>query len=223
MNDLPGIPPAEGTIAVSISSVRQATRLVEGLSSEGLDVVNVTGIDGIADVVAPSGVAVAIVDDADTEWLRHVADMLSVRPNVMPLAFIDVGSRAELLAAISAGVDGFVSPTADIAAVVRTIRELFARGASVPRGFVPVLIDEVRRGRGRSVATASGPIDVTDREWEILQLMLQRRSTREIAELLFVSVGTVRSHISALGRKLGARDRADTIRLLEQGGGRRRR
>jgi two-component system, NarL family, response regulator DesR len=64
--------------------------------------------------------------------------------------------------------------------------------------------------------TAAGPIDVTDRELEIMQLMLQRRTTREIADALFVSVGTVRSHVSALVHKVGAVDRDDLIAIVER-------
>jgi DNA-binding CsgD family transcriptional regulator len=64
--------------------------------------------------------------------------------------------------------------------------------------------------------TVAGPIDVTDREWEIMQLMLQRRSTREIATALYVSVGTVRSHVSALMHKVGAVDRDDLIAMVER-------
>ena len=60
------------------------------------------------------------------------------------------------------------------------------------------------------------PVDVTDREWEIMQLMLQRRSTREIATALYVSVGTVRSHVSALMHKVGAVDRDDLIAMVER-------
>ena len=66
--------------------------------------------------------------------------------------------------------------------------------------------------------TAAGPIDVTHREWEIMQLMLQRRSTREIADALYVSVGTVRSHVSALMHKVGAVDRDDLITMVERAG-----
>ena len=49
-----------------------------------------------------------------------------------------------------------------------------------------------------------------------MQLMLQRRTTREIADALFVSVGTVRSHVSALVHKVGAVDREDLLAMVER-------
>jgi DNA-binding NarL/FixJ family response regulator len=48
---------------------------------------------------------------------------------------------------------------------------------------------------------------LTNREWEVLVLLGQGRTTREIATRLVVSAGTVRSHVAALLRKLGPPDR----------------
>lgn len=203
------------TVVIAVSARDLAEQMTRALSSAGF-VVAVSDITDVADVTDSDESFVAIVDDASTGWLRDVSDLMQLRPNARPLALLKVGSAAELLAAVSAGVAGFVSPEAGTDAIARTVRALIDTGVAIPRTLVAALVDEVRRGRGRSVNTADGPIDVTEREWEILQLMLQRRSTREIAEMLYVSVGTVRSHISALGRKLGAADREGTIRLLEQ-------
>jgi DNA-binding NarL/FixJ family response regulator len=218
VDERPGITEAEaGTVvAVVVSDPDQTSQLIEGLSRVGFDVTAVQSIREAPDVVDELCPFVVIVDDARSSWLREVADLLHLRPDALPLAVVEVDSPAELLAAVSAGVAGFVSPDAGTEAIARTVRALIDTGVAIPRGLVAALVEEVRRGRGRSVNTAAGPIDVTEREWEILQLMLQRRSTREISEMLFVSVGTVRSHISALGRKLGATDREHTIRLLEQ-------
>jgi two-component system, NarL family, response regulator LiaR len=203
-------------VVVALSLDDRAAELIVALSSAGFDVVSAPDVASAADVVDEERPFVALIDDASADWLRDVSDLLMLRPNARPLALVEVQSPAEFLAAVSAGVAGFVSPLADTDALARTVRAVIDTGVAIPRGLVAALVEEIHRGRGRSVNTAAGPIDVTEREWEILQLLLQRRSTREIAERLFVSVGTVRSHISALGRKLGSADREGTIRLLEQ-------
>jgi len=46
--------------------------------------------------------------------------------------------------------------------------------------------------------------------------MLQRRSTKETADVRFVYVGTVRCHVSPLLHKLGAVDREDAIAMVER-------
>ena len=88
---------------------------------------------------------------------------------------------------------------------------------AIPRAFMSPLVDEVRRGRGRAVRTAAGVVLVTDREWEILQMLIQGRSTREMSDALFVSVGTVRSHVSTLLKKIGAVDRDDAVAMVRRG------
>jgi len=56
--------------------------------------------------------------------------------------------------------------------------------------------------------------DLTSREWEVLNLLREGFSTAQIAEKLFVSRATVRSHVAAVLRKLELPDR-DALRQLE--------
>jgi DNA-binding CsgD family transcriptional regulator len=52
---------------------------------------------------------------------------------------------------------------------------------------------------------------LTPREVEVLQLGAEGRSTREIADVLFVSPGTVKTHFQHVYEKLGSRDRAAAV------------
>ena len=58
--------------------------------------------------------------------------------------------------------------------------------------------------------------ELSAREWEILDLLREGLATRQIAERLFLSDVTVRSHVSSVLRKLDVPDRAAAVRLLEQ-------
>ena len=53
-----------------------------------------------------------------------------------------------------------------------------------------------------------GSTVLTHREWEVLVLLRQARTTAEIAERFVVSHGTVRTHVATIVRKLGADGRA---------------
>ena len=205
------------SVAMAIERSDADARLVAALRDAGFDVDVIGCIDGIADLAVDEAPLVAIVDDHDPHWLRKLNDLVRRRPTVRVLAMVEIANPEEFLTALGAGAAGFVPPTAEPAAIVRSVSALLDDGVAIPRRMVPALVDVVRHGRGRSVRTAAGWIDLTEREWEILQLLLQRRSTREMAELLFVSVGTVRSHISVLLKKLGAVDRDDAIRMVERG------
>ena len=70
------------------------------------------------------------------------------------------------------------------------------------------------RDRRRSVVVDSRQIELTRREWEVLELMRRGLSTHEMAAELRISGVTVRRHISMLMAKLGVSDRKAALALL---------
>jgi DNA-binding NarL/FixJ family response regulator len=74
------------------------------------------------------------------------------------------------------------------------------------------------RAQRRQLAVAKRPsVDLTNREWEVLELMRQGLSTADIGRRLFISPVTVRTHIASVLRKLDVPDRQSAISLLEDG------
>jgi DNA-binding NarL/FixJ family response regulator len=57
---------------------------------------------------------------------------------------------------------------------------------------------------------------LTSREWEVLDLLAEGRSTAEIADRLVLSSGAVRVHIASIVHKLGAPSRAAAIELFRR-------
>ncbi|MFL6113874.1 MAG: response regulator [Catenulispora sp.] len=119
-----------------------------------------------------------------------------------------------------AGASGFLlkdSPPADLVKAIEVIRggEALLTPAATRR-----LITEFVRGRrapggGANAASLDG---LTARELEVLALVARGLSNTEIAAELFVSMSTVKTHMSALLAKLGARDRAQLVIRAYDGG-----
>ena len=85
----------------------------------------------------------------------------------------------------------------------------------MPRVLVARLIREIQRmGRGPMLDGGGGLVELTPRQWEVLNLMADRLSTAEIAARLLVSPVTVRRHVSAILEKLGVADREAALNLL---------
>ncbi|GAA1992579.1 response regulator transcription factor [Catenulispora subtropica] len=123
-----------------------------------------------------------------------------------------------------AGASGFLlkdSPPADLVKAIEVIRggEALLTPAATRR-----LITEFVRGRtaaGRTpdaAAVAVAVAGLTARELEVLALVARGLSNTEIAGELFVSMSTVKTHMSALLAKLGARDRAQLVIRAYEGG-----
>jgi two-component system, NarL family, response regulator DesR len=68
------------------------------------------------------------------------------------------------------------------------------------------------------LALSSEESPLTARESEVLRLAAEGMPTREIAERLALSVGTVRNHLNAVSRKTDARNRIDAIRIAREAG-----
>jgi DNA-binding NarL/FixJ family response regulator len=120
--------------------------------------------------------------------------------------------------ALRAGAGGFMlkdTPPQQLADAVRTVaageallapsltRRLIERYVSVPPP------DTARRERFT---------ELTDREMEILKLLARGLSNAEIGERLFVSVPTVKTHVTRILQKLGVRDRVQAVVLAYESG-----
>jgi DNA-binding NarL/FixJ family response regulator len=122
----------------------------------------------------------------------------------------------DLLNALRAGAAGYLLKDIDPSRLPHALSDVLEGSSAIPRRLVARLVDEFRDHgpRRRSVVTELGH-DLTSREWEVLDLLRQGRSTREIAERLYVSRATVRSHVAAILKKLNLPDRQS---LLDLGG-----
>src|SRR5262245_45377831 len=135
------------------------------------------------------------------------------RTSVVFLAASD--SRDDLLDAIRAGAVGYLLTGMNEGRLANALRGVLAGEAAIPRSLVSRLVLELQaQGRGRTIASENGRVDLTTREAEVMQLMCAGLSTRAIAERLHLSPVTVRRHISEIVGKLGVEDREAAVSLV---------
>jgi DNA-binding NarL/FixJ family response regulator len=116
-------------------------------------------------------------------------------------------------AGLRAGASGFLLkdvPPEDLLAAIRVVA---AGDALIAPSITRRLIAEFARMRPQPAAAASALEQITDREREVLALVARGLSNTEIAEALFISHATVKTYISRLLAKLGARDRAQLVMI----------
>jgi len=133
-----------------------------------------------------------------------------------------------VLGAIEAGAAGFLlksTPPEEIIAAIRTVR---AGDSVISPGPTRRLLAAMRDGRGAGPAGATGtagaaggaaaapsslPAGVTEREKEILGLIALGLTNQEICDRLWLSMATVKTHVSHLLAKTGSRDRVQLVLL----------
>jgi DNA-binding NarL/FixJ family response regulator len=124
----------------------------------------------------------------------------------------------DLFDALRAGASGYLLKGIDEDSIGDALQRVLAGEATLPGTLVARLVDEFRdREQHRISVPDAHTARLTGREWDVLELMRKGASTAEISGRLFVSPTTVRSHVSAILRKLGVPTREAAIKLLEGG------
>jgi DNA-binding NarL/FixJ family response regulator len=124
-------------------------------------------------------------------------------------------SERHLVDAIRAGAVGYLLKGMNEERLASALTGVLAGAAAIPPTLVARLVREFQtQGRRRVIARESGRVDLTARETEVMELMCEGLSTREIAERLLVSPVTVRRHVSETVAKLGVDDREAAVALV---------
>ena len=124
----------------------------------------------------------------------------------------------DLFDSLGAGAAGYLLKDTTPARLPHAVRGVTEGEAALSRKLTARVLDEFRgrvRRRRLPLAHRHG-VDLTSREWEVLELMRQGLSTADIARRLFVSPVTVRTHVASVLRKLNVPNRKAAIELLEE-------
>jgi len=125
-----------------------------------------------------------------------------------------------LFAAVRAGASGFLLKASPPEELVAAIHAAAAGNALVEPKMTKRLLDEFARGPSTRPAGLIPDrfAELTDRELEVLREMVRGASNAEIAESLYISETTVKTHVNHILAKLGVRDRIQVVVLAyEQG------
>jgi DNA-binding NarL/FixJ family response regulator len=138
------------------------------------------------------------------------------RPRILILTTFDLDEY--VYDALQAGASGFLLKDAPAETLFEAVRVIAAGEALLAPAITRRLIAEFARLRPRPQAPPSGLDALTPRETEILGLVAEGLSNREIAIRLVLSDETVKTHVSHVLRKLGLRDRAQAVVVAYESG-----
>jgi DNA-binding NarL/FixJ family response regulator len=181
------------------------------LEASGIEVAGeaATGRQAVAAAqeIAPD-VVLMDVQMPDMDGIEATRRILSQdrRPRILIVTTFDRDDY--LFAALDAGASGFLLKNAGPEELVAAVRVVAAGDALL----APEVTRRVIERHARPAAAASAPDPgLTDREREVLRLLAEALSNAEIAERLFIGEATVKTHVSNVLQKLGARDRVAAV------------
>ena len=143
-------------------------------------------------------------------------------PAIRVILLTGAGDESLGLRGLRAGAAGYLSKDMELASLPRALRGSLDGEAAISRRLAMQLVQHYRAAPTGGMGLRPVRSNLTDREWEVLDLLSGGASTDDIARLLVLSTETVRSHLKNLYRKLDVRSRDEAVeaavRMRELGG-----
>jgi len=177
----------------------------------------------VLDALAGGGIGLLLLD-LDLPGMsgpEGIAQLRAVEPacHVMVLAGTD--DRATILHCLSAGAHGFVLKSATPMQFLRAVETVLSGGVFAPGSLAGQPLREIAPAPLQTPAEDLDPViaQFTDRQRDVFMLLTEGCATKTIARRLDLAVGTVKVHLAAIYRALGAHSRLEALAKARNGRG----
>jgi len=153
---------------------------------------------------------------AEREGAAAEAEEAPLRPRVLVLTTFDIDEY--VYAALRAGASGFVLKDIEPDELLNAIRVVASGEALLAPSVTRRLIAEFASRPDPQRTSPEALAALTEREREVLALVARGLTNAEIAESLYISPATAKTHVSRIMIKLGARDRAQLVVIAYESG-----
>lgn len=174
--------------------------------TDEVDIVGAAGPPEAFARIAETRPDVVLVDAASVEFLSLARIRHELAPDVKAVAFAVSGADQDVIACAEAGISAYVSREGSIEDLIKAINQAMRGELVVSPRLTALLFDRVA---ALSERRASGNGMLTQREKEIIPLIEQGLSNKEIARQLCIGNGTIKHHIHNILEKLQVRRRGE--------------
>lgn len=169
-------------------------------------------------MIASSGPDVLLIDSSVTEvfGFQQIRDTVEATPGLKVLLIGMEGEEESFLKAVSAGVVGYVLKEASAMDVVSAIKAVARDEAVCPPHLCLSLFRYVAGAvAGLPNMRVKSQLGLTRRQQQLLPLLAQGLTNKEIASQLNLSEQTIKNHIHRMLQKVGAEDRLSVVEMVK--------
>ena len=148
------------------------------------------------------------IDEDPPAGLEFLCSLQAMRPELKIVIFTACSDKNVIIRALGYGVRGFKLKEAALDEVIGTIRAVYGGRSCMEPMVTRILMENMSRNRQQSGSVLS------KREREVLRLIGQGMSNKQIAETLYISTRTVKFHVSSIFEKLGVKNRTEAALLV---------
>lgn len=160
----------------------------------------------LAEIATYPHVQVVLVGSHSKKFTETIETVRIVLPTARLIVTGSTLDDETILKALAGGAKGYVNEVASTSEFVQAIRTVHGGSVWVPRRVMSTFIERTREStRGKSQFGYSK--NLTTREKEVLQMLAEGRSNKEIGGPLGIEERTVKAHVSKLMRKVGVTNR----------------
>ena len=171
-------------------------------SESGIELISTS----LPDLVTQKRIDMVLLGVRSDKNLFDVMASLRLTHSHLPIIVTGSGTDEEtIFKAIGSGAKGYVDTAASPAEFVRATRIVSEGSVWAPRRVLSMFIE--RMSSSAAVTTPAGHATITDREREVLEMLVGGRSNKEIGAPLGIGERTVKAHVAKLMHKVGVQNR----------------
>lgn len=212
----PHAPIARPTRVLLVDDHRMFVQALQGLLAGEPDIQPV-GVAGsveealdVADAARPDVVLMEL-DLPGRSGIEGTRELRHRRPEVAVVIVTSHDDPHLIAEAIRAGARGFILKTRPVEDLISVIRQASVGGLVLSATDVSEVLGRVEFARSTRHTMVEGPVGLTSREMEVLRELASGHSTEQVADDLFISVLTVRSHVKSILAKLGVHSKLEAV------------
>jgi DNA-binding NarL/FixJ family response regulator len=171
----------------------------------------------IAETESDIGIVLLDLGMPGMPWSEGLQNLRKTLPNEIPIIVLSASDdRRHVLQAVNLGAAGFIPKTSSSRVMLSALKLVLSGGVYLP----PALLDQSENGLSENSANNPGPENsaafLTPRQREVLALLGQGKSNKEIARVLQLAEGTVKLHVTAILKALNVNNRTRAVVAASQ-------